>query len=242
VLLADRKHARIFVFEMGELVDRSELVGEGDLGRDWDEKGEKERGDHQHHVEDLALRHLRRAADATWALYKEREFAHLTLGVPDHVSSDLEAALHPWLRDRLAPPVSVPVSASIEDIRRAAMEVEAAVERSDEAERVASLRDACATGRGAAGLAAVLTALNERRADLLLVSDGYEEKGWRCGPCDLVAALGRSCPVCDQPMEEVPDVVQAAVDVALAQACRVDVCVGNADLDVLGRIGARLRY
>jgi len=43
-------------------------------------------------------------------------------------------------------------------------------------------------------------------------------------------------------MDEVPDVVQAAVDAALVQSCRVDVCVGNADLDVLGRVGARLRY
>ncbi len=26
------------------------------------------------------------------------------------------------------------------------------------------------------------------------------------------------------------------------QSCQVEVCVGNADLDVLGRIGALLRY
>ena len=32
------------------------------------------------------------------------------------------------------------------------------------------------------------------------------------------------------------------VEDALAQSCRVTVCAGNADLDVLGRIGALLRY
>jgi peptide subunit release factor 1 (eRF1) len=242
VLLADRKHARIFLFEMGELVERSELVGEGDLGRDWDEKGGKERGDHQHHVDDLAHRHLRRAAEATWALFKEREFACLTLGVPDHEASMLEGALHPTLKARLAPPIKVAVSASPQEVRTAALDVEAAVEREHEAERVAALRDAVATGRGAAGLADVLAALNERRAELLLVSDGYEEEGWRCERCDILTAVGRTCPVCDAEMQAVGDVVQAAVDVALGQSCQVDVCVGNADLDVLGRVGARLRY
>jgi hypothetical protein len=38
------------------------------------------------------------------------------------------------------------------------------------------------------------------------------------------------------------DVVEEAVHEALTQQVRVDVCVGNADLDVLGRIGALLRF
>ena len=43
-------------------------------------------------------------------------------------------------------------------------------------------------------------------------------------------------------MVEVADVVEEAVDLALPQSCRVDVCIGNADLDVIGRVGALLRY
>jgi hypothetical protein len=43
-------------------------------------------------------------------------------------------------------------------------------------------------------------------------------------------------------MVEVEDVVAEAVDDALADGASVVVCVGNADLDVLGRIGAFLRY
>jgi hypothetical protein len=43
-------------------------------------------------------------------------------------------------------------------------------------------------------------------------------------------------------MVEVTDVVEEAIEEALAQSCEVEVCVGNADLDVLGQIGALLRY
>ena len=37
-------------------------------------------------------------------------------------------------------------------------------------------------------------------------------------------------------MEAVPDVVSEAIDRAIVERARVDVCVGNADLDVLGEI------
>jgi hypothetical protein len=43
-------------------------------------------------------------------------------------------------------------------------------------------------------------------------------------------------------MREEQDVVAAAIDDALAASCRVDVCDRSADLDVLGRIGALLRF
>ncbi len=36
--------------------------------------------------------------------------------------------------------------------------------------------------------------------------------------------------------------VEEAVEEALGQSCRVEVVVGNADLDVLGRVGALLRF
>ena len=43
-------------------------------------------------------------------------------------------------------------------------------------------------------------------------------------------------------MEPLDDVVEDAVEDALASGIKVDICVGNADLDVLGRVGALLRY
>jgi len=43
-------------------------------------------------------------------------------------------------------------------------------------------------------------------------------------------------------MDHVDDVVEQAMDVALGQNCRVTVLSESADLDVLGRIGALLRF
>ena len=43
-------------------------------------------------------------------------------------------------------------------------------------------------------------------------------------------------------MSQVEDVVEEAVSEAISQSCRVKVCRDNPDLDVLGRVGALLRF
>jgi peptide subunit release factor 1 (eRF1) len=121
--------------------------------------------------------------------------------------------------------------------------VEAQQERRKEAALVARLRDAVGSGRrGVAGLDPVLTALAQHRVEHLVVSDGYSAAGWSCGACGVLAAVGSRCKTCGEPMQELEDVVEEAVDQALALRCRVEVCRGNADLDVLGRVGALLRF
>ena len=57
-----------------------------------------------------------------------------------------------------------------------------------------------------------------------------------------MAVKGRTCSVCGGQMDLCDDAVEEAVEEALVQNCRVSVCVGNPDLDVMGRIGALLRF
>ncbi|MEJ7582769.1 MAG: hypothetical protein WKF43_01535 [Acidimicrobiales bacterium] len=127
VLLADRQRIRIFVFELGELVDLSEVLDE--LPRDYDTRGERERGGVVPHVEALAQQHLRRAADAAFRVFQDHGFEHLSLGAPDEIASELESMLHPYLRERLCGPIPVQPSAPLDEVRRAALEVEAEQER-----------------------------------------------------------------------------------------------------------------
>jgi peptide chain release factor subunit 1 len=96
--------------------------------------------------------------------------------------------------------------------------------------------------RGVAGLGEVVDALAEHRVATLVVSKGFAAPGWRCTGCDRLAAIGRRCKSCRNEMVAVDDLVEEATEEALAQSCTVEICVGNADLDVMGRIGALLRY
>ncbi len=241
VLLADRQRARIFVFDLGELTEWSELFEE--LPRDYDERGRQDTGDTQHHVDELASQHLRHAAAVAWHVWKDHGFEHLVLAAPEEVTHALAGALHPYLRDRLAARVVLPVTASQDEVWAAALDAQRSVRLAEQAAWVARLREAVSSGRkGVAGLGPVLAAVGERRVERLLVSEGFAQAGWRCGQCGRLAAVGRVCPVCNHEMERLDDVVEHAIEDSLAQSCRIVMCSGNADLDVLGRIGALLRY
>ena len=241
VLLADRQRARLFLFELGELVDKQEHFD--GLPRHDDDKGDWDRDHVADHTAVAVQRHLRRTAQAAFAFYQEQNFHHVILAVPDEIAGDLERELHSYLQVRIAARLKIPVTARDDEIRQAALEVEEGIERAKEAATVERLRDAVGAGTGGvAGLDPVLEALVARRVETLLVSEGYEAPGWRCRSCSFVTTRGRACPVCQKPMDQVDDVVEEAVEEGLNQSCRVELCRDNADLDVLGRIGAILRF
>ena len=241
VLLVDRENARMFVFRLGELNDHSELFEA--LPRNYDSRGERDRGDQQHHVDELAQVHLRHAADVAFRVYQETGFEHLTIGAPDSIANQLEDDLHPYLRDLVCERIDVTAGASDSEIRQAAIDLESQVERARQDTVVQNLREAVArSDKAVAGLAGVMQALGEHRVERLLVSQGYSEPGWVCRSCSRLHTVGRECSVCRSPMDSVDDVVEEAVEEALTQGCQIDICLDNADLDVLGRIGAFLRF
>lgn len=241
VLLADKQRARMFVFELGELVDRSELFDQ--LPRHEDDRGDWDRDHVRDHSAEVAHQHLKRAAQVAFEVFKAQPFDHLVIGAPEEICNELERDLHSYLRDRIRARLAIPVGAADVAISEAVRSVQEQVERAQEAALVRRLRDAVGSRNGGvAGLADTLGALMERRVEALVVSDGYEAPGWRCRACGHVCLRGRMCPVCGTEMHQVDDVVEEAVEEAVAQSCRVEICVGNADLDVLGRIGALLRF
>lgn len=242
VLLTDRQRARLFVFELGTLVEHTEqldaLVRQGS-----DSRGEivKTRVDHQR--EEQAQQHLRHAAQAAFDLYRRVGFERFLLGAPADVAADVERHLHPYLRERLVERVPVGVGAPEADIRATALAAEERAERRAEARLLDQLREARGPkGKGAVGLAAVVEALNTQRVETLLVSASYSAEGWRCHSCDRLALLGRRCSLCGAEMVHSGDLAEDAVEMALTHQARVESLVGNADLDVLGGIGALLRY
>ena len=241
VLLVDRQRARLFLFAQGELLEKQEQLDL--LPRHDDDGGQLGKDQVAGHTAAAAQRHLRNAAAAAFALFQEQGFDHLVLGGQEEVTAEVERDLHAYLRERIAARIHLAVPAGDDEIRQAAEDVEADVERAREAALVDRLRQAVGSGTGGVGgLDAVLDALVARRVDTLLVSEGFEAPGWRCGTCAWMGTMGRRCPLCDSEMEQVDDVLEEAVEDALAQACRVAICRDNADLDVLGRVGALLRY
>lgn len=262
VVLVDRQRARILVFELGELADKSELFDQ--LPRHDDDKGDWDRDHVRDHATAIAQQHLRRAADVVLRVHQERPLDHVIIGGAEPAVRDLEHELHDYLRQRIAARLRLAVTASDDQIRSAALAVEEDVQGRREAELVARLRDAVGaaagdrhgmvrpnapavpigegTGSGVAGLDAVLQAVGEHRVETLIVSEGFEAPGWQCRECGHLATVGRRCSRCQAEMDQLDDVVEEAVEEAMTQSCQLAVVRENADLDVMGRIGALLRF
>ncbi len=242
VLLVDRQRARMFVFELDELVEHTEQEV-GETARDYDTRGERERGEITPHVDAMASAHVRRAAGLAFAVHQEKAFDHLVLGVPDDLAKEVEGSLHAYLRERLVGRINVTPQASIDAIQKAVVDCEEQTERTREAALVRKLLDTVGSGgRAVTGLGPVLAALNERRVEHLIVSHEYEAEGWRCEGTGFLHDVRPSRGDGEPGLRSVQDVVEEAIDDALGQGAKVEICVGNADLDVHGRIGALLRY
>lgn len=241
VLLVDRQRTRLFVYEVGELVELSEEIEE--LPRDYDSRGHSERGDNSGHVAELVHQHLRHAAKSAFELFSGRDVGRVAVGGAPEAVTEVEGQLHSYLRERLAGRIAIGAGASHDEVRDAVLDLQARAERRRESEVVARLRDAVGAGQlGVAGLADTLSSLGARRVDRLVVSEDFHSSGWRCSSCGGLAHVGPRCASCDQAMERVDDVVEESLQEALTQGCHIEVCVDNADLDVMGRIGALLRY
>ena len=245
VLLVDRQRARMFVFQFGELVERSELFEA--LPRDYDETDDAGRGQHdrlQDHTDELATQHLRHSAEVAFRLYQDNGFGRLTHRRQRRDQRRASSRCStPTCASGSRPGIGVGAGASEPEVRAAALVVEQEVERAKEAAVVARLRDGVGAGtKAVAGLADTLDRAERAPGRQPAALRGLRRVRLALRAAEPSRPRARSARSTARTMEHVDDVLNDAVDVALGQGCHVEVCVGNADLDVLGRVGALLRY
>ena len=239
VLLVNRRNARFFIGGGGGLTETDRV--EDDVHSQHDQGGwsqsryqrgvEKEKDDHLVHVADVAFRR-----------FKEGSFARLLVSAPDELVNEVEAKLHPYLRERIAGRVHLDVeNSSGDDVRAAAGQAIENWRRRCEREALDRLVEGVGRGgRGAAGLSSVLQALNEQRVDTLLVGDGFRSAGGRDSATGMLYA-GDHGPD-GQELEQVQNIVEPAIEKAVEQAAKVIKVSHHDDLGPLGGIGAVLRY
>jgi peptide chain release factor subunit 1 len=239
VLLVNRRNARFFIGDGGGL-DETDRV-EDDVHSQHDQGGwsqaryqrgvEKEKDDHLVHVAEVAFRR-----------FKEGRFDRLLVATPEELGNDFEQKLHPYLRERIVGRLHLDVeNSSIEDIRAAAERAMEDWRRRCERDALDRLTEGVGRGgRGAAGLSAVLQALNEQRVDTLLVADGFRSAGGRDTATGMLHP-GDHGPD-GQELEHVENIVEPAIEKAIEQSAKVIKVRHHDDLGPLGGIGAVLRY
>ena len=239
-VLVDGEKARILLAELGRIEEEAGLVDDVPGRHD---QGGWAQGRFQRHIGDHRTRHLKRVAEALFGFFRRRRFDHLILSGPDEVLADFERELHDWLRQRVRARVHLPITASASEVLERSLQIEEDVEREAERTAVAQLvAEAGAGRRGVAGLRSVLRALGESRAGTLVVAAELHAPGVVCADCGRLAERGRRCGACGGELQEVPDVVEAAVAQAFRQGADVQIVTEDGDLRELGGIGALLRF
>lgn len=239
--IVDREKSRIFLSSLGEIEEVSRVLDDVPGKHD---QGGWAQARLQRHIEDHVQRHLKRVAEALLRLQQSRPFDHLVLAGSEETVAELERELHDYVRRTILARTSLPITANPGEVLDRALALERDLE--DRREREATERvvqEALAgTGRAVAGMADTLLALEESRVDTMVVKDGLRATGVRCTSCGHLATSGARCEVCGSPTEEVPDLVEEAVGIALRRRCRVETVRAGATLDRVGGIGALLRF
>jgi peptide chain release factor subunit 1 len=239
VLLANRRSARLFLGDGGGLEETDRI--EDDVHSQHDQGGWSQ-ARYQRGVEKEKDDHLVHAADVAFSRYKDPGFDRLLLGAPDELVNDVKQKLHPYLRERISGKLQLDVeNSSLDDVRRAAQTAIEESRRRSEREALDRLAEGVGRGeRGAAGLAAVLGALNEARVEILLIADGFRSPGGR-DPETGMLHPGDQGPD-GRELEHCENIVELAVEKAIEQSAKVIKVLHHDDLGPLGGIGAVLRY
>ncbi len=250
VVLVDSAGARLFMFNLGELVETTGFLGEevrrvkhgGASGVAGMRGGAAARAARR--GEAVVHRNLKEIAEATEAFCITNGCTRLVLGGTEANVSQFFDLLPKAMQDRVIGSFTVDIGAPVSEVQARSMELIEAVAQKRERDLVDDMIAGWKRATGATvGLSDTLAALQEHRPWILLVAAGYEASGYRCTSCRYLMIPERDeCPLCGGAMEHVEDIVDTMTHRAIEQGVEVEIVRGSKKLEEAGGIGALLRY
>ncbi|BEQ16132.1 hypothetical protein [Desulfoferula mesophila] len=244
-ILLDGKKARFFRCFLGSTEELPEAQILGEAGPSLEGSSQGRTGDsHLSRKSDQArTRYLKEVAAQARSLMEGAGYEHLVLGGSRAAVEDIKELLHPYLEQRLAGEFVLDVGAGASQVAQEVSQVLQEARRARQAGLLANLADNLGPGgQAATGLNQVLGALFEGKVHTLFVRRGLTAHGGSCPSCGRLRHVAGMCPICNQAMTPVDDVVNLAVAGALVGGARLEQIEGDSPLDELGGVAALLRY
>lgn len=243
VLLLGRRDAKWYSVFMGEIKllesltsDVPAKIREG--GYEGNESKRIER-----HLEARLHDHFKKTAQATFEMFRKQSFDRLFVGYEDNHHADFEGHLHNYLKEKIRGRMKSRVGDPPARILGEALEIEAQLKKSEEAEIVQKLTGELERGGLAcSGLRDTLHRLNQFEIQTLVVTHNFSKPGRICPTHRFLYADEPKCPVCQKDTNTLPDVIDEAIETALKRNCPVKHITPPSRLDRYGHIGAFLKY
>ncbi len=246
VALVDRQKARLFDLRLDELKEREGKFrtpparqgrSDGYAGYDG--------GHAQRRVNDEALHHFKSVAEHLSAALEKGLFEKLIVGCHETSWHELEAQLHPYVKQRLLGHFASDLTRiTNEQIREQAGRIlrESLDQRCKELAREA-ISQAKSNARGVTGLRRVLKSLELGEVQTLLIGDTFSHFAVECTNCGhLDAHMVRHCPACGHETREIEDVIEAIIPAAIRRDIELFYVKDDPEFDRAGNIAALLRF
>lgn len=248
VVLVDKQGARLFSFNMGELKEM--------MGVDGEEVKQTKRGGGNAmpgrmggsgasaNVENIIDRNIKEVVESAVAFFTQQRIRRVMIGgTDDNIARFKEEMPKSW-QSLVVGEFPMSMAASQQDV------LEKATEEALKARKklIQSLVDQAFTltakgSTGVTGLIDTLNAIHEGRVKTLLISESYEQIGYRCTGCGyLTTQQLETCPFCGGTFMAIESALEQAVQEALRSNADVKVVHENEKLEQAGHIAAILRY
>jgi len=201
-------------------------------------------GEHNYHqrIETEKHRHFAQIADALLHLHRETPARGVLLGGIGAEAGAVRPFLHAYLNDLALGPARLNVkTATPSEVFAAAIEARQERERTIERAHAGELREQMPHGWAVNGVEATLRALAAGQVRTLLVDSEAAVPGFRCTESHRLTVSERPCRA-EGAAEPVADVLDEAVEEALAQRSAVDVLFDPEARAAVDGLGALLRF
>lgn len=246
IALVDRKRARIFELNEGEITQKPDLeLGPSPHVPRSDGFQGYEAGHRERHVDNMIMQHYKMVAESLLLLHGREKYDALMIGCHDEAWPEIEPQLHSSLKQRLRGRILVdPMVATADEVRQQALRIVSQEFQSGQRKAVQqTIGEAQRNGLGAVGLRHVLNALERQEVQTLLIARDFKAEAAECPHCrHLDTRMVKSCAVCGKDTRNLSDVSDALVDLALRNGADIHFVDGDPELAKAGRVGALLRF
>jgi peptide subunit release factor 1 (eRF1) len=246
IALVDRHKARFFDLRLDELKEREGMFrtpparqgrSDGFAGYDG--------GHAQRRINDEALHHFKGVAEHLSTALEKGMFEKLIIGCHETSWHELEAQLHPYVKNRLLGHFPADLTRiTNEQIREQASRLlhQSLDQRCKQLAKEA-ISQAKSNARGVTGLRRVLKSLELGEVQTLLIGDKFSHLAVECTNCGhLDAHMVRQCPACGHETREIEDVTEAIIPAAIRRDIELFYVKDDPDFDRAGNIAALLRF
>jgi peptide subunit release factor 1 (eRF1) len=246
IALVNRKKARIFELQQGEITQKPDLefgpspgVPRSD-GFQGYEAGHRER-----HVENMVMQHFKTFAESLLLLDHRDKFDALLIGCQEETWPEIEPQLNTALKQKLLGHFVIDVgAASAEEVRQHANRILAETILTEQTGLIREVvGESQRNARGAVGLKHVLNALERQEVQVLLILRSFKAEAVECPNCrHLDTRMVKTCAVCAHETRELSDVSDALVDLALRNGAEIRFIDSDPDMEKAGQVAALLRF